>query len=204
MLNIDKMNTVYLACGATDFRRSIDGLALVVQAELKLNPFDKALFVFCNKQMNKLKILHFDEGSEDFYTKRYETRLEKSAPIIEDFIKYVDVELKNALPKSPLGGALEYTQNLLPSFRTFLTDGPLEIDNNASERAIKAFVIDRKNWILQNTSKGASSSATIYNIIETAKANDLAVEKYLVYLMDVLSNLEDKDKNRNTLHVINA
>lgn len=73
MLNIDKVNTVYLACGATDLRRSIDGLALIVQAELKLNPFDKALFVFCNKQMNKLKILHFDEGFWLYYY-----RLEKS------------------------------------------------------------------------------------------------------------------------------
>lgn len=157
-------------------------------------------FNFCEQLYKIEKELKKEyEGSEDFYTKRYETRLEKSAPIIEDFIKYVDVELKNALPKSPLGGALEYTQKLLPSFRTFLTDGSLEIDNNASERAIKAFVIGRKNWILQNTSKGASSSATIYSIIETAKANGLAVEKYLVYLMDVLSNLEDKDKNRDTL-----
>lgn len=68
MLNIHKVNTVYLACGATDLRRSIDELALIVKTELKLNPFDKALFVFCNKQMNKLKILHFDEGFWLYYT----------------------------------------------------------------------------------------------------------------------------------------
>ena len=43
-------------------RKSIDGLVNIVQNQLKLNPFDKALFVFCNKKMNKLKILHFDEG----------------------------------------------------------------------------------------------------------------------------------------------
>lgn len=73
MLNIDKINTVYLSCGTTDLRRSIDGLALIVQTELKLDPFEKALFVFCNKQMNKLKILHFDEGFWLYYY-----RLEKS------------------------------------------------------------------------------------------------------------------------------
>jgi transposase len=56
-----------MACGATDLRRSITGLSLIVQTELKLNPFDKALFVFCNKQMNKLKILHFDEGFWLYY-----------------------------------------------------------------------------------------------------------------------------------------
>lgn len=40
---------------------------------------------------------------------------------------------------------------------------------------------------------------TIYSILETAKANGLSVEKYLVYLMDVLSSLENKDINKNTL-----
>lgn len=67
MLNIDKVDTVYLACGSTDLRKSIDGLALIVQMELNLNPFDKALFVFCNKQTDKLKILHFDGGFWLYY-----------------------------------------------------------------------------------------------------------------------------------------
>lgn len=133
------------------------------------------------------------QGDDDFYKKRYEIRLEKSAPIIEDFIKYVDIEIKNALPRSPLGQALEYSQKLLPSFRIFLTDGSLEIDNNGAERAIKPFVLGRKNWLLCNTPKGAKASAIIYSIAETAKANDLNVEKYLVYLMDVICNLDKED-----------
>jgi len=53
--------------------------------------------------------------------------------------------------------------------------------------------------VIHNTSNGAYASATIYSIIETAKANGLAVEKYLAYLIDVLSNLEDKDKNKDML-----
>ena len=60
-------------------------------------------------------------------------------------------------------------------------------------------LIGRKNWLLCNTAKGARSSAVIYSVIETAKASGLAIEKYLVYLMDVLSNLEVKDRSRNTL-----
>lgn len=67
MLNIDKVDTVYLACGVMDLRRSIDGLAVVVQTELKLDTFEKALFVFCNKEMNKLKILHFHNGFWLYY-----------------------------------------------------------------------------------------------------------------------------------------
>lgn len=67
MLNIDKVQKVYLACGYTDLRKSIDGLVIIVQNQFKLDPFDKALFVFCNRQMNKLKILHFDEGFWLYY-----------------------------------------------------------------------------------------------------------------------------------------
>jgi len=67
MLNIDKVGTVYLACGATDLRKNIDGLSMIVQSQFNLDPFEKALFVFCNRQMNKLKILHFDDGFWLYY-----------------------------------------------------------------------------------------------------------------------------------------
>ncbi|HEY5562388.1 MAG TPA: IS66 family transposase [Clostridiaceae bacterium] len=153
-------------------------------------------FNFC-EQLYKIEkdLREKYEGIDDYYKNRYKTRLEKSAPIIEEFIKYVDIEINNALPKSPLGAALEYSRKLLPSFRTFLTDGSLEIDNNGAERAIKPFVIGRKNWLMCNTPKGARASAIIYSIVETAKSNGLVVEKYLVYLMDMMSNLENKDKD---------
>jgi transposase len=67
MLNIDIIDTVYIATGATDLRKSIDGLSLLVESKLALNPYEKALFVFCNKAMNRLKILHFDEGFWIYY-----------------------------------------------------------------------------------------------------------------------------------------
>jgi transposase len=71
----------------------------------------------------------------------------------------------------------------------------------ASERAIKPFVIGRKNWLMCNTPKGARASATIYSVVETAKSNGLVVEKYLVYLMDVMSNLENKNKDTLLKHM---
>ena len=68
--------------------------------------------------------------------------------------------------------------------KNILEDVSLEIDNNAAEHAIKPFVIGRKNWLFANTAKGARASATIYSIIETAKANKLKIEMYLCYLFD--------------------
>jgi transposase len=79
--------------------------------------------------------------------------------------------------------------------RPFLTNGYLEIDNNAAERAIKPFVIGRKNWMFSKIAKGAASSALLYSVIETAKANGLAAEKYLIYLFEMLANSEIKEKD---------
>ncbi|GAA0479319.1 IS66 family insertion sequence element accessory protein TnpB [Alkalibacterium sp. m-11] len=67
MLNIDRIDTVFLACGITDLRKNIDGLSTIVQTQFNLDPFEKALFVFCNRQMDKIKILHFDEGFWLYY-----------------------------------------------------------------------------------------------------------------------------------------
>ena len=56
MLNRNNNDKVYFACGSTDMRGSIDGLAVIVQEYFSLDPFSTCLFVFCNKQRNRLKI----------------------------------------------------------------------------------------------------------------------------------------------------
>ena len=58
MLNLSNSNKVYLATGATDLRKSIDGLAIIVQMRFKLDPFSNSLFIFCNKNRDKIKILY--------------------------------------------------------------------------------------------------------------------------------------------------
>ncbi len=63
---------VYLACGATDLRKSIDGLAALVQQGFALNPFSPAWFVFCNRDRDKLKILHWDHAGFWLYYRRLE------------------------------------------------------------------------------------------------------------------------------------
>lgn len=65
-------NTVYLACGATDLRKQINGLTTVVTSVFELDPFAPMLFVFCNRAKNKIKVLTFDKDGFVLYFKRLE------------------------------------------------------------------------------------------------------------------------------------
>jgi len=63
---------VYLCCGYTDMRKSINGLSVLIEQSFSLDPFDSALFVFCNKNRDRLKILEWDEDGYWLYFKRLE------------------------------------------------------------------------------------------------------------------------------------
>ena len=72
----------------------------------------------------------------------------------------------------------------------YLLDGRCSLSNNAAENAIRPFVTGRKNWLFADTPKGADASATVYSLIETAKANGLDV---FSYLQELLANMTDWD-----------
>lgn len=70
------------------------------------------------------------------------------------------------------------------------------MDNNASERAIRGFCIGKKNWEMIDTINGATSSAIIYSIAETAKANNLKPYEYFEYLLtQIPAHMDDKDRS---------
>ena len=110
----------------------------------------------------------------------------RATPILDKIKLWLDEKVTQVLPKSPLGTAITYTLNLWPKLITCLEDGHIEIDNNKVENAIRPFVIGRKGWLFSGSPRGAHASATLYTLVETAKANKLEPWAYLNYLFEKL------------------
>ena len=68
--DITSFDGIYLACGATDLRKSVDGLAITVKQEFNIDPFGNYLFLFCNRNRNRLKALSWDRNGFILYYKR--------------------------------------------------------------------------------------------------------------------------------------
>jgi len=96
---------------------------------------------------------------------KYQTRQEKSPPLIDKIHLWVKENKEKIPPKSKLGEAITYWGNQAHKLETYLNDGRINIDNNRAERAIKPFVIGRKNWLFSNTARGATASAILYSLI---------------------------------------
>ncbi|MCQ2602140.1 MAG: IS66 family transposase [Treponema sp.] len=128
---------------------------------------------------------------------RLQKRQEIIKPKVEEFFAWVKEQLDaNAVPpKGKTSQGLNYIINQEKYLRVFMEDGEVPIDNSASERVIRTFCLGKKNWMFHNTANGASASAMIYSISETAKLNNLRPYYYFKYILTELPKLCDKDGN---------
>lgn len=120
---------------------------------------------------------------------RYQIRLEKSLPILEEFWSWI--ESFHVLIGSKLGRAVSYALNHKEGLMNFLKDGRCALSNNVAERSIRATTIGRKNWSFSTSERGAIANGISYSIIATAQSNGLNPTKYLAYLFEKLPNLQE-------------
>jgi len=113
-------------------------------------------------------------------------RAEKSRPILDKLKALLDARVVTTPPKSVLGRAIGYALKQWRRLVVYLEDGRLRPDNNLAENAIRPFAVGRKNWLFSGHPRGADASATIYSLIETAKANGLEPYRYLRHLFEHL------------------
>jgi len=113
-------------------------------------------------------------------------RKNQSVPALTELHAWMITNTPLVTPKSALGTALAYMGNLWSKLVRYTERGDLPIDNNRCENAIRPFVVGRKAWLFSDTPAGARSSAVIYSLVQTAKANGL--EPY-TWLRRVLRDL---------------
>jgi len=137
------------------------------------------------EQINKLYKIERSYGDAK-PEERLALRREKLAPKLAILRAWTLASKDRVPPKSLAGKAIGYLDSQWPKLERVLDDGRLPLDTNAVERAIRPFVIGRRNWMFADTPKGAVASARLYSLVETAKANGLEPWAYLAKIFEAL------------------
>ena len=117
-------------------------------------------------------------------------------PLVEAYFVWVRENLPKVPQKSRTWEGFQYSLNQEKYLKVFLDDGEVPMDNNAAEQSIRGFCIGKKNWVMIDTIAGAKSSAIIYSIAETAKANNLKPYDYFEYLLtEIPKHLDDTGRS---------
>lgn len=185
----DEKGVRHIGCWA-HCRRGFNDVTKAQGKKRKIGAADEAM-----KYIKKLYRLEKQAREKNYSAEEiYQMRQKEAKPILNDFKKWLSKKSIQTPPKGLLGKAVSYALKQWHRLEGYIEDGHLTIDNNLAENSIRPFVIGRKNWLFSGTPEGAESSALLYSLIETAKANGLEPYAYLRYIFEklpVASSLED-------------
>ena len=172
----DDPNIIHLGCMA-HARRPFAELVKIAKSTGKAH---KATTYF--QKLYAIEKIARDEQYSSI--QRYELRLEKSKPILEEMKEWLEKSMPHAVPKSKLSNAFTYMDERWSELNNYLKDGILEIDNNNVENQIRPFALGRRNWLFSGSPRGAHASALFYSLIATSMANKWNPFEYLLYLFE--------------------
>lgn len=170
----DLENVTNVYCWAHARRKFVDSLPKdlkTTEGTLAKEALDK---------IKKLFLIEHEIENETLENK-VKIRQEKAKPLLEEFFLWCD-EHVNKTAKGKLRTAFQYALNHKEGLSEYINDGYLPMTNSLDERTIRPFTTGRKNWMFSTSVKGAESSAAVYSVIETAKANGVDPYKYLTYI----------------------
>lgn len=126
-----------------------------------------------------------------------EFRRKHALLLLQEFHSWLIARVGSTPPTGLLGKAMNYALKQWDRLVVYVNDPHVGLDNNAAENAIRPFAIGRKNWLFAGSPAGAQASATLYSLVETAKANGIEPYRYLRFLFERLpyaTTLEDYRK----------
>jgi len=110
---------------------------------------------------------------------RLQLRREQAVPVLGKMKEWLDKESQLVLPRSPMAEAINYMLNQWDALCVYAKHGFLNIDNNASERALKLIAIGRRNWLFVGNDEFGKHYATLYSLIASARHHGLDLQEYL-------------------------
>ena len=114
---------------------------------------------------------------------RREVRTARARPLLNSMHDWLEASLSKLPRKSETAAAIHYALARWNALVRYLDDGRIELDNTAAERALRAVVIGRKNYLFAGSDSGAERAAIFYSLIGSAKLNGLDPEAYLRYVL---------------------
>jgi transposase len=121
-----------------------------------------------------------------------ELRKTKAYPLLQAFEKWLEANIFQTLPKSPIGKAISYTYNIYPRLVRYVIDGRYKIDNNGVENGVRPLALGRKNYMFCGNHEAAKRTAIIYSLLGTCKINNVNPPEWL---SDVLNRIPDCKMN---------
>jgi hypothetical protein len=115
---------------------------------------------------------------------RTEARRIRAAPLLESLGTWLRAMHATLSVKSRLAGAIQYTLARWAALTRYVDDGRIEIDNNAAERAIRALVLGRRNYLFAGSDAGGETAARLYSLIGSCRLNGIDPHLYLRYVLE--------------------
>jgi len=124
---------------------------------------------------------------------RRAVRQAEARPRLHELHDWLETQIQRVSRKSGIADALGYALNQWSALLHYTTDGRVEIDNNAAERALRSVALGRKNYLFGGSDVGGERAASMYSLIGTAKLNGIDPE---AYLGTVLTRIAEHPINR--------
>ena len=118
----------------------------------------------------------------------YRTVTEQVKRILDEFHAWLLDTRRQLSKKSGLAEAIGYALNHWQALIRYASDGRIEIDNNAAERALRAVALGRKNFLFAGSDAGGDRAAAIYSLVGSAKLNGLDPEAYLRFVIERIAD----------------
>jgi hypothetical protein len=107
-------------------------------------------------------------------------------PLVDEFFAWIDEQRSRVRERGLVASALGYAHNQEEVLRRFLEDGRLRLDNNRSERALRAIASARKSWLFFGSDDHANAAANLFSLVASCKLHSIDPEQYLAEIIHVM------------------